>query len=160
VTRQPRPAGQVSHDPLTTKEGWCQFVDDTPTPPALLPHSVWEELDRPARARYDHARLDHHARLLVVRTPTVDQVARTGRRLVLLNRHQISARRGLIVTGAAATGKTTAITQLGRAHELQARHRQPETESGGGSRRRFRPARGCAAWMRINSAAGGPGIAG
>ena len=46
-----------------------------------------------------------------------------GRRLVLLNRHQVSARRGLIVTGAAGTGKTTAITQLGRNHELLLRHR-------------------------------------
>jgi len=39
----------------------------------------------------------------VVATPTIKQVYATGRRLVLLNRHQISARRGLIVTGAAGT---------------------------------------------------------
>ena len=50
-------------------------------------------------------------------TPTIQQVAHTGRRLTLLNRHQVSARRGLIVTGPAGTGKTTAITQLGRSHE-------------------------------------------
>jgi hypothetical protein len=51
------------------------------------------------------------------------QVFTTGRRLVLLNRHQVSARRGLIITGAAGTGKTTAITQLGRNHELLLRQR-------------------------------------
>ncbi|MEU6263533.1 hypothetical protein [Saccharopolyspora shandongensis] len=45
----------------------------------------------------------------------------TGRRLVLLNRHQIAGGRGLIVTGQAGTGKTTAITQLGRDHELLVR---------------------------------------
>jgi hypothetical protein len=68
-------------------------------------------------------RLDYHVRLVIVRTPTVDKIVRTGRRLVLLNRHQTSARRGLIVTGQPATGKTTSITQLGKAHELQLRHR-------------------------------------
>jgi hypothetical protein len=37
-----------------------------------------------------------------------------GRRLALLNRHAVSARRGLILSGPAGTGKTTAITQLGK----------------------------------------------
>ncbi len=72
---------------------------------------------------YDHGRADYHSRLIVVATPTIKQVYAAGRRLVLLNRHQISARRGLIVTGAAGTGKTTAVTQLGRNHELLLRHR-------------------------------------
>jgi hypothetical protein len=39
----------------------------------------------------------------------------------------LSARRGLIVTGA-GTGKTTAITQLGKAHELALRLRHPANE--------------------------------
>jgi hypothetical protein len=39
---------------------------------------------------------------------------------------QISARRGLIITGGGGTGKTTAITQLGKAHELSVRHRDPD----------------------------------
>ncbi len=57
-------------------------------------------------------------------TPTTCPGSGSGTRpLVLLNRHQISARRGLIVTGAAGTGKTTAVTQLGRNHELLLRHR-------------------------------------
>lgn len=50
----------------------------------------------------------------------------TGRRLTVLNRHQLSARRGLIVTGGAGTGKTTAITQLGKAHELALRRRNAD----------------------------------
>jgi hypothetical protein len=60
---------------------------------------------------------------VVVATPTIRNVFTTGRRLVLLNRHQISGRRGLIVTGQAGTGKTTAIAQLGRNHELLVRKR-------------------------------------
>jgi hypothetical protein len=62
---------------------------------------------------------------VIVNTPTIQEVTGTVRRLILLNRRQISARRGLIVTGPAATGKTTAITQLGRAHELSVRQQHP-----------------------------------
>jgi hypothetical protein len=39
------------------------------------------------------------SRLAVVTTPNVAQVTLTGGRLIVLNRHQLSARRGLIVTG-------------------------------------------------------------
>lgn len=61
----------------------------------------------------------------MVRTSVVPHTVTCGRRLVLLNRHAISARRGLIVSGAAGTGKTIAITQLGRSHELLDRARNP-----------------------------------
>ena len=101
--------------PLTTREGWQHFVD-TNTDDAGLP----------ADAGSVQERLDHHARLVVVATPTIRKVFTTGRRLVLLNRHQVSARRGLFVVGSAGTGKTTAITQLGRNHELLLRQRLGE----------------------------------
>src|SRR5690625_5308641 len=39
------------------------------------------------------------------------------------NQREIGARRGLIISGAAATGKTTAVKQLGRFHELRIRTR-------------------------------------
>jgi hypothetical protein len=45
--------------------------------------------------------------------------------LTLLNRREISARRGLIVSGQQTTGKTTALKQLGRTHELMVRQRYP-----------------------------------
>jgi hypothetical protein len=45
--------------------------------------------------------------------------------LVLMNQREIGARRGLIVSGDAATGKTTGIKQLGRLHELRVRTRFP-----------------------------------
>nr|WP_232247186.1 ATP-binding protein [Kitasatospora azatica] len=109
---------------LTTLEGWRRFIADPPPPPALLPRAEHEALGDLERMLYDEARLDHHARLRVVATSTVRHAVTCGRRLVLLNRHAISARRGLILSGLAGTGKTIAITQLGRAHELldQARH--------------------------------------
>lgn len=110
---------------LTTREGWHRFTAEPPAPPRRLTadeHAAISDLERDA----DHeARLDHHARLLVVATSIVRHTVTCGRRLVLLNRHAISARRGLIVSGPAGTGKTIAITQLGRSHELLDRGRHP-----------------------------------
>jgi hypothetical protein len=60
----------------------------------------------------------------VVATPTVDQIVRTGRRLTVLNSGTDTARRGLVVTGDSGTGKSTAIKQLGKHHELLARRRR------------------------------------
>lgn len=116
------------HQHLTTVEGWRQFVADAPRPPELLPTSQWERLEGADRLADVEARLDYHTRLGVVATSALRQVVHTGRRLMLLNRHAISARRGLIVSGAAGTGKTTAITQFGKTHELIDRQRHPGGE--------------------------------
>ena len=58
-------------------------------------------------------------------TPIIRKVISTSRLLVQLNRNQVSARRGVIISGASGTGKTTALTQLGRTHELHTRKRYP-----------------------------------
>ena len=49
----------------------------------------------------------------MVATSTIREVTRQGRLLTVLNRREISARRGLIVSGPWATGKSTAIKQPG-----------------------------------------------
>jgi hypothetical protein len=100
----------AADQPLTTKEGWARFVNHRPTPPA----------------GNDDARIDYLSELVMVNTPTVAEVIACARRLVMLNRRQVSARRGLIVTGVPGTGKTTAITALGRTHELAIRRRNPD----------------------------------
>jgi len=115
--------GDEDRFPLTTREGWQRFVDTEPAEPKLPAGTDPELLSGTSRMAYDRDRADYHSRLVVVATPAIRQVYAAGRRLVLLNRHQVSARRGLIVTGAAGTGKTTAVTQLGRNHELLLRHR-------------------------------------
>jgi len=109
---------------LTTKAGWDRFVADTPPLPALLPDEQWKTLDPAERETYDEMRLRHHGRLVTVATPLVNEVIRRGRRLTLLNRDQVTARRGLIVSGPAATGKSTAITQLGKHHEIRTRRQR------------------------------------
>jgi hypothetical protein len=115
--------GGEDHFPLTTWEGWQRFTGAGQAEPKLLTAGDLELLSETERAAYDYDRADYHSRLVIVATPVVKQVYAAGRRLILLNRHQVSARRGLIVTGAAGTGKTTAVTQLGRNHELLLRHR-------------------------------------
>ncbi|MFJ5048277.1 hypothetical protein [Streptomyces sp. NPDC088719] len=103
----PPDAHDDEHNPLTTKDGWRQFVD------ALA--GALNALAEEKRLPCNEPRLDYHSRLVIVATLSVRNVFTTGRRLVLLNRHQISGRRGLIVTGQAGTGKTTAIAPLNRA---------------------------------------------
>ncbi|GGR38970.1 TniB family NTP-binding protein [Streptomyces netropsis] len=110
---------------LTTLEGWRAFVTAEPDTPTLRPAHEYAELSPAEQEAADEERLDHHARLLVVATSTVRHTVTSGRRLVLLNRHAVSARRGLIVSGPAGTGKTIAVTQLGRSHELLDRARHP-----------------------------------
>lgn len=68
----------------------------------------------------------NHADLPLVNTPTIQKVISTSRLLVQLNRNQVSARRGVIISGASGTGKTTALTQLGRTHERHTRKRYPD----------------------------------
>lgn len=109
-----------THDPLTTKDGWRRFVDGTLVPGLV---AFRNQQGSPGFASDEEERLDYHLRPITVATPAIRQVYNIGRRLVLLNRHQVSGRRGQIVSGLPGTGKTTAITQLGRNHELLFRKR-------------------------------------
>ena len=123
------PGAGDPHRHLSTLDGWREFTSLAPGQPDLLAEAEYEALgSSDARAAYDEERLDYHTRLGVAGTSVLRQVVTTGRRLTLLNRHAISARRGLILSGAAGTGKTTAITQLGKTHEATDRARHPGQE--------------------------------
>jgi Bacterial TniB protein len=113
----------VDTHPLTTKEGWARFVSSSPVRPQ--PCGDPQLLGAGELARFNEARLTYLSDPITVNTPTIAQVVKDVRRLLILNRRQISARRGLIVTGGPGTGKTTALTQLGRTHEIAARLRSP-----------------------------------
>ncbi|MER5281374.1 TnsA-like heteromeric transposase endonuclease subunit [Streptomyces sp. NPDC002809] len=80
----------------------------------LLTEHQLADLDDDRRLDYDDGCLDHHTRLTVA--ATLRTVVHAGRRLTLLNRYAISARRGLILSGAAGTGKTTALTPVRQDH--------------------------------------------
>ncbi|RLK58433.1 ATP-binding protein [Actinokineospora cianjurensis] len=108
-------------EPATTVRGWRRFVSHQSEPPAA---PTPEELAGVSpRARADQARKDYHSDLPLAATPTMRKLMTTGRLLIQLNRGQISARRGIILSGASGTGKTTALTQLGRTHERAVRKR-------------------------------------
>lgn len=110
---------------LTTKEGWRRFVTHQPTPPVFPDAAELAALSPRARAALVQARRDYHSDLPLAHTPVMRKLLATGRLLVQLNRGQISARRGMILSGASGTGKTTALTQLGRTHERAVRKRHP-----------------------------------
>ena len=114
-------------EPTMTLTGWRRFVDSAPASLDLLAGEQWQALSGEQRGRYDEARINYHSELVVVATSAVREVARQGRLLTMLNRREISARRGLIVSGLPATGKSTALKQLGRTHELMVRERYPGT---------------------------------
>ncbi|MEV7868872.1 ATP-binding protein [Streptomyces sp. NPDC088124] len=119
------PAGEPRTDPSTTLAGWRHFVDADPATFDLLPDDRWQALDGAQRDAYDEARIAYHSELQVVRTSTVKEIAHQGRLLTLLNQREHGARRGLIVSGEWTTGKTTALKQLARLHELRVRQRYP-----------------------------------
>ena len=123
------PAGEYGQLQLTTLAGWRGFVTEVPAVPNLLPDSIWSDLENDKRVCYDDDRIDHHSRLLVVQTPTIRQVITSGRRLVQLNKNAHYGRCGLMVSGPARTGKTTALIQLGKTIEVIHRRRHPRSAS-------------------------------
>ena len=119
---------EQGREPTTTLSGWRKFVDTAPAKFELLPDAAWSGLSPASRETYDEARITYHSELVVVATSTLRDVTKQGRLLTLLNRREISARRGLIVSGPWATGKSTALKQLGRTYELMIRERNPGSD--------------------------------
>ncbi|WP_018909295.1 ATP-binding protein [Salinispora arenicola] len=112
--------------PLATKQGWASFVAQiSPEPPRLLPAEDWKRLTPFERDLYDEARQDYHSALLLVATPDIKKVIHTGTKLVINNRGKQLGRRGLIVSGASGTGKSTSITQLGKKFQIELERRSP-----------------------------------
>jgi AAA domain len=117
------------HRQLTTLTGWRRFAGETIAVPELLAGEVWTGLEDDKRLAYDQDRLEYHSRLLVIETPLIRKVITEGRRLSYLNRSAVSGRCGLILSGPAGTGKTTAVTQLGKMTEVMHRKRRPGSGS-------------------------------
>lgn len=112
--------------PLSTKQGWASFAEQAnPEPPRLLPTADWQRLDTFERELYNEARLDYHSALVLVATPDIKKIIHTGAKLIVNNRGKQLGRRGLIVSGASGTGKSTSITQLGRKFQIELERRTP-----------------------------------
>ncbi len=112
--------------PLATKEGWASFVGTaSPEPPQLLSTPDLDRMDELERELYNEARQDYHSSLLLVATPDIRKVIHTGQKLIINNRSKQLGRRGLLVSGASGTGKSTSITQLGKRFQLEFERRNP-----------------------------------
>ncbi len=122
------PGPMTAEEPLTTKEGWRRFADRQMAMPELPGPDALARMTARERAEHDEARQAYHADLPLANTPVIQRVVATTRLLIQLNRHQVSARRGVIVSGPSGTGKTTALTQLGRTHERHVRKRHPDDD--------------------------------
>ena len=121
---RPRPdAG--TREPTMTLPRWRRFVDAPPASFDLKPDRRWRALDDAAREAYDDARISYHSEMVVVATSLVREVVRQGLLLTMVNRRETGARRMMILSGLQTTGKTTALKQLGRTHELRLRERNP-----------------------------------
>ena len=129
VTSGQDPGEEYENLQLTTLQGWRQFVAEMRSVPQLLAGPVWSGLEEDKRAVCDDERVDHHSRLLVVQTPAIRDVINSGRRLIQLNKTARYGRCGLIVSGPARTGKTTALAQLGKTIEVIHRRRHPRSAS-------------------------------
>jgi len=96
----PAGSGQMTaEEPLTTKEGWRRFADRQTAMPELPGAAVLAAMTAREREEHDEARQAYHADLPLANTPVIQRVVNTTRLLIQLNRHQVSARRGVIVSG-------------------------------------------------------------
>jgi hypothetical protein len=112
--------------PLSTKQGWASFAAQLPPePPRLLLAQDWKRLDGLERDLYNEARQDYHSQLLLVATPDMRRIIHHGSKLVIYNRGKQLGRRGLLVSGASGTGKSTSITQLGKSYQIDLERRWP-----------------------------------
>ncbi|MEV7895344.1 TniB family NTP-binding protein [Streptomyces cyaneofuscatus] len=109
-------AGFAPLAPPTVWQGWDAFVHRPPAPARKAADPVWSQTERE----------DYHSELAVMRTPAMDNVFTAVRRLLLVNRRQqAGARRGLIISGPATTGKTTTMMALGRSFQLADARQHP-----------------------------------
>ncbi|MEU2674273.1 hypothetical protein ABZ622_36505 [Streptomyces sp. NPDC007164] len=96
--------------------GWRESVAGAISEPmAMVTQDEYDALTKEDGYQYDEDRFDHHAGRRWSPPQQSGTQSLAGRCLVILNRGAISARRGLIVTGPANTGKTiAAIAAHGR----------------------------------------------
>lgn len=117
-----------SRAPTTNLQGWRNFVDSVPAAMDTAAATEVEAMGAAAREHYDEQRISYHSELVIVETSTVRSITNQGRMLMMLNQREISARRGLVVSGPWASGKTTAIKLLGKTHELMIRRKYPNQD--------------------------------
>ena len=110
--------------PLTMREGWLDLVRSTPpTAPERVSHNDFRAWSPAKRRDYNEQRLFHHSRLVIVETPSMTEAHSKAQQLLRINLCEQGARRGLVISGPPAMGKTTIATPFGKAHQIRAERR-------------------------------------
>ncbi len=115
--------------PLTTKEGWQRFVGTVVKPPVTPSFTDYLALDSAEQETLIRDRREHIAWNGVLKSPQFVEIMKAARRKLLINEHRAYSRQGLIVSGPATIGKTTAITNFGKLYELESGRKRSVQDS-------------------------------
>src|SRR5207244_1163765 len=85
-----------------------------PSELTVLPAGQWGALGERGRRDDADARTAHHAELVVVSTSAIPEIPGQGQVLLLVKHLELAAWRGMIVTGAQATGQRPRSTPAGK----------------------------------------------
>ena len=112
---------------VTTLDSWRALVDHHPEPVRVLTEAELGRLTGAEQLAYDDQRSDYHAALPALKTPILDRTVTKGLLFMRLNRgQQLGTSCGMILSGVAGVGKSTAIRALGRSVEQAYRARNPQ----------------------------------
>lgn len=115
---------------LATKEDWERFVRrDVSTKPELPPRAEYDALPQPRRAELNRRRAAHHAAGMMVMTERIEHLHDDLLLLVTMNKGEITARRGMIVSGPPSMGKTTAVAYFAKSYQKAREQREPHLVS-------------------------------
>lgn len=106
-----------------TKEGWGEFVAADPEAPLPTTMSEYDSLGFADRALYNLARERYMTVGARISTPQLRCAAQAIRHAMADNRSPDSSKSGVVISGRAGLGKTTAVHEFGRAFERARRSR-------------------------------------
>ena len=106
-----------------TKEGWGDFVAADPIAPLPITMSEYEALGFADRALYNLGRERYMTVGARISTPQLRSAAKAIRHAMADNRAPDASKSGVVISGRAGLGKTTAVHEFGRAFERARRCR-------------------------------------
>lgn len=111
------------------KEDWRAYVlQQPPLRPQRPTEEQWASWTELERAEFERSREDYHSAFLLVAREQVTRIHHDLARTMAMNRRApTGARRGHMISGPIAVGKSTAICGFGRDFELDLRRRDPES---------------------------------
>jgi len=116
---------------LTNWESLHQALAADQRPPKMMSIDEYEELTPEQKQAFDDRRKAYVAGDMTVATPQVQDLISTSETVMEQNHHALAGRRGILLSGPSATGKTTACIALMRYTYLAYEHQFPDLIDGG-----------------------------